>query len=551
MHTLFASILLLTSSLCFGQPPNSSNASFVLGQPSFTTNSPGTTASSLFLPGGMAIDGHNNIWVVDSDNNRVLEYTAPFYNGMSASVVLGQPSFTIGGVQSTSQSSFNFNNSVTQLLSVAGIAFDPSGNLWVTDTYNNRVLLFAYPFSNNQAASLVLGQSNFTSNSSGLTATSLSQPRGVFVDKSYNVWIADTRNSRVLEFSAPITQNGQAASLVLGQPSFTYASILVSSSNLNSPFGVYVDASSNVWVSDTLNYRVLEFVPPLFNGAGAGLVLGNSNFTTNSPGGRSASSMDYPVGVSIDSSGNLWSAQWFGRRVAGFPAPYSSGEAASLLLGESSFVNSPGGVSASTVSFVSGLSLDSGNDVWIVDSTNNRILSFGLPLAPTNFSAVPLGSSSISWSWNAVSNVNGYYVYSSTAGPVIGTSATTSFSQTGLTPNTEYSAVVAASSGTMPGLATSAISTYTYAAPPTNLSFNVVGSTTAVVLWNNNGNPSGTNYDVLYWVQNGSTTTVATTSTSLSLSGLSANSTYYLTVDAFNANNIEAASGVTISTVTQ
>ncbi len=548
MKTFLASFIFLLSSLAYSQPPTS--ASFVLGQPNFTSSATATSQSGLFFPGGMAIDSHNYIWVADSNNNRILEFTPPYYNGMSASLVLGQPTFTIGSVVSASQSSINFNGGVSRLLLVDAIAFDSAGNLWVADTYNNRVLMFAYPFSNNQQASLVLGQPNFTTTTPGLTVSGLSEPRGVFVDKLSNVWVADTGNSRVLEYSYPITQNGQAASLVLGQPSFTFASILVSSSSLHSPFGVYVDSSSNVWVSDTFNYRVLEFVPPLFNGAAASLVLGNSNFTTNNPGGSSAATMNYPVGVSIDGAGNLWTAQWFNQRIAGFSVPYSSGEAASLLLGESSFTSSPGGTSASTISFVSGLAVDSGNDVWAVDSTNSRILAFGLPLAPTNFSATTVGFSSISWTWGAVSNVNGYYVYNSSTSAVVGTSSTTSFSQTGLIPNTLYSDVVAASSGTMPGLATSVVSTYTFASPPINLQFNVVGSTYAVVFWSDNGNPPNTNYDVLYWETSGSTITISTTNTFSDLNSLSPLTTYYFTVNAYNVNNIESPSNVVVSTVT-
>ncbi len=105
------------------------------------------------------------------------------------------------------------------------VAFDSSGNLWVADEGNNRVLEFAHPFKSGELASVVLGQSDFTSSASATAQNGLNDPYGVALDPAGNVWVADTGNNRVLEFlKGSGFTTGEDASLVLGQPDYTSSS---------------------------------------------------------------------------------------------------------------------------------------------------------------------------------------------------------------------------------------------------------------------------------------------------------------------------------------
>ena len=85
-----------------------------------------------------------------------------------------------------------------------GLGFDSSGNLWVADFGNSRVLM--YPkgtgFTNGEAATIVLGQSSFTTDTSDTTATTLRGPFGLAFDSSGNLWVSDQGNSRVLKYTA-------------------------------------------------------------------------------------------------------------------------------------------------------------------------------------------------------------------------------------------------------------------------------------------------------------------------------------------------------------
>ena len=226
-------ILLLAPATTAFSFVNNQVAAKVLGQGGFTSNdSTSASTTSLKTPVGTVVDASGNVWVADADNNRVLKFAASPSTNDPAIIVLGQPDFT----QNTANNGGLSSNS---LFSPQGLAFDGDGNLWVADTGNNRVLMFSdgdtntatSNFVNNQAASKVLGQPNFVSNfpnqGGAISASTLSHPRGIHMDLLGVLWVSDSANNRVLQYSdgdlLPTTNtfsDGQAASVVIGQPNF-------------------------------------------------------------------------------------------------------------------------------------------------------------------------------------------------------------------------------------------------------------------------------------------------------------------------------------------
>ena len=177
-------------------------ATRVIGQPDFATNginTGGLSANSLSFPrGGMAVDAHGNLYVADSDNNRVLEYDAPLTTTHAAATrVIGQPDFTHNTVN-------NGGVSATSLANPTGVALDAHGNLFVADTANNRVLEYDAPLAiTDMAATRVIGQPDYTqnlANNGGLSASSLFEPFAVALDAHGNLYVADSDNNRVLEY---------------------------------------------------------------------------------------------------------------------------------------------------------------------------------------------------------------------------------------------------------------------------------------------------------------------------------------------------------------
>ncbi len=280
------------------------DASLVIGLPSPTAQPPSgcqlsetPTATGIDTPVAVTFDENGDLWVADSDADRVTEYKSPLANGMAAALAIGQSdlqdsSECNGGP--ISNPNFTLPPTTTSLCGPAGIAFDSAGNLWVADSGNGRVLEYRPPFSTGMAASLELGQpaaSAFVSQGcagpGGTTANSLCSPTGLAFDASGDIWVADWDNGRVLEFVPPFS-NGMAATTVIGKANFSDSSLIYTNgmpaptaSNLLSPGSLFFDPNGILIVADPTYNRVLMYLPPFSNGMAATVVLGQPNMTSN------------------------------------------------------------------------------------------------------------------------------------------------------------------------------------------------------------------------------------------------------------------------------
>jgi hypothetical protein len=288
----------------------------------------------------------------DSANCRLLQFVPPFSNGKNASVVFGQPNLATANCPApASISASSLGNSASTADQVSGAIVDSSGNLWVADAGANRVLEYKPPFTSGMAAVLVIGQANFTSgspNQGGATPTntSLSDPFYPIFDPSGNLWIDDFNNSRMLEFKPPFV-TGMGASVVLGQADFTHGAGnqggAVAANTMNGPGGEAFDSSGNLWMADFSNNRVLEFVPPFITNMPASVVLGQMDFTHGQPnqaGANPASAtLSFPYQVSLDNTGRLFVSDEANNRTLVFQPPFGNGMNATLVIGQTSFTS--------------------------------------------------------------------------------------------------------------------------------------------------------------------------------------------------------------------
>ncbi len=305
-----------------------------------------------------------------------------FTTGQNATLVIGHTDFNAGGT-------IHDNATSNVLYSPDGIAFDKSGNLWVADTGFNRVLKFVPPFTIGENATLVIGQSNFTSTDAVLSATGLNQPYGLAFDKDGNLWVADTNNNRVVEYKTPLT-TGEATSLVLGSPSFDKGMYPTTASSLAAPYGLAFDKSGDLWVVDYYNNRVLEFVPPFENQMNASLVLGQSDFTSNSDG-STQNSMNLPSAVAFDAAGNMWITDSLNNRALKFTSPFSTGESASLVIGQENLTTNFAGIANNSLNTPYGIIFDKSGNLWITDGNNARVLEYLPPFSNGMAASVVLG----------------------------------------------------------------------------------------------------------------------------------------------------------------
>ena len=229
---------------------NGQAARVVLGQPNFTINqkcSQTTTAHTLCDPNNLTVDTHGNLFVADTDGNRVLEFSPPFSNGMSARLVLGQPGFDSKTCVTGS----------AHLCAPRDVALDADGNLYVADADNNRVLEYTSPLTNEPPADRVFGQPNFTAAACTTSASGLCAPHRVAVDASGQLLVSDTDNNRVLGYSHPLSSS--TADVVFGQPNFTSHIPTTSATGLAGPQGIAIGCHGDLYLSDEDNTRVLWY----------------------------------------------------------------------------------------------------------------------------------------------------------------------------------------------------------------------------------------------------------------------------------------------------
>ncbi len=235
------------------------NATLVLGQLVFTTDASGLTGDTMSSPIRVWVDQNDRLWVADSGNNRVLRFDniSLLANGANALGVLGQPDF-VTNTLGTSQTKMN---------GPGAVVVDGSGRLWVADSPNHRVLRFdnAASLPNNAPADAVLGQANFVTNTPGFSSAKFNTPISLAVDGG-RLWVADALNNRILRFENAATKtNGATADGLLGQPDFSTTSSAVTANKLSAPVGVYATATGSLWVAEQTPNRVLRFDPPSTN----------------------------------------------------------------------------------------------------------------------------------------------------------------------------------------------------------------------------------------------------------------------------------------------
>ena len=318
-------------------------ANLVLGQADFTSSGYATSASGLSYPIKAVADSAGNVWVAECDNSRVVEYAAPFSNGMSASVVLGEPDMntSTGGT------------SATTLNCPSGLAFDKQGNMWVSDYDNNRIVEYKAPFTSGMAASIVLGQADLNSANCATSATGLCYPwEGLAFDGKGNLFVGDYDNCRILEYQPPFA-TGMAASVAIGQADLTSANCGTTASSMDSPLGLALDSKGNLWTGDYYNNRVLEFAAPFTTGMSASVVIGQADFTSSAYA-TTASGMSEPYDVSFDDKGNLYVADYDNNRTVMYAAPFTNGMSATTVLGAPDFTTNSCGTTSATVCYPNG-----------------------------------------------------------------------------------------------------------------------------------------------------------------------------------------------------
>jgi len=282
---------------------------------------------------------------------------------LSAAPVCGQGIITtVAGSQWVFRGDGGPANSAP-LGNVLAVAVDRDGNVFAPDACNYLV------FKITPAGTLFVvtgnGLPGFSGDGGPATRAALNSPSGVAVDSFGNIFIADTDNHRVRKVSRDGNINTVAGTGVAGS---AIDGILAISAPLNGPRGLAVDSSGTLYIADSGNHRVRKVTPDgrIFS------VAGNGSAAYSGDGGPAvAAGLVEPVAVAVDAAGNVYIADKGGHRVrrvganglistfAGTGSPEYSGDS---MPASRSGLNEPSGVAT-----------DAGGNVYIADSINQRV----------------------------------------------------------------------------------------------------------------------------------------------------------------------------------
>ena len=315
----------------------------------------GDTGSALTAtmgpPRGLAVDVSGNLYIADSKDNRIRLVSSGTITTFAGTVGAHNHGFGGDGGAPTS----------ALLAAPNGVFVDKSSNVYIADTGNQRVRKVA-----SNVIDTILGGGN-GGDGAAATAAQLAGPFDVAVDSSGNYYIADTLNNRIREVS------GGTITTVAGHGEANYSGDNgpATSATLNSPEGVALDASGDIFIADSLNRMVREVssgtITPF---AGNGLSCSPSTGNCGDGGVAINANLSNPTTVAVDSKGNVFIADPPTQRIR----EVSSGIITTIAgTGKCNYTGDGGLATAATLCSPVGVTVDGSDNIYIADSGNNVI----------------------------------------------------------------------------------------------------------------------------------------------------------------------------------
>ncbi len=200
---------------------------------------------------------------------------------------------TIGSIDGTGTAS-TFNNP-------NGVTVDSFGNVYVADTSNNIIRkITPAGVVTTFAGSGTVGSTDGTG-----TASSFYSPVGVAVDSTGNVYVAERYNHKIRKITPAGIVTTFAGSGIAGSINDTGTAAF-----FNRPYGVTVDSTGNVYVADSVNNQIRKITT-----AGVVTTFAGSGTAGSADGTGTAASFYSPVGVAVDSTGNVYVADTVNNKI--------------------------------------------------------------------------------------------------------------------------------------------------------------------------------------------------------------------------------------------
>ena len=321
------------------------------------------TAAQLDSPWGMAVDGAGNLYIADRDNHRIRKVDAA---GVISTVAGG------GRRGNRGYSGDGGPAVAAQLYNPSDVALDGAGNLYIADSFNNRIRKV-------DAAGVIStvagdGTWGYGGDGGAAVAAQLAGPSAVAVDGAGNLYIADTDNNRIRKVDAAGVISTVAGT---GRSGYSGDGGAAVAAQLQDPGAVALDGAGNLYFSDQSNQRIRKV-----DAAGViSTVAGDGTQGFGGDGGAAtAAQLYWPSGVALDGAGNLYIGDGNNQRIRKVDAAGVISTVAGT--GTAGFSGDGAAATAAQLNYPGRVALDGAGNLYIADRFNNRIRRVRLPAMP-------------------------------------------------------------------------------------------------------------------------------------------------------------------------
>jgi sugar lactone lactonase YvrE len=242
----------------------------------------------------------------------------------------------------------------------AGIAVDSLGNIYVGDSNNNKIRKIDK--TTREVTTFAGSGTGAFLDATGILAR-FNTPRGVAVDSSGNVYVADSGNHRIRMIDKTTREVTTFAGT--GSPGSLDANRL--SATFNTPYGLAFDSSGNLLVADSASYKIRIIA---ISSGFVSTFAGSGGTTSTDNVNAISASFNYPTSLAFDSSGNVYVTDLLShkiRKISGL-----SGEVTTLA-GTGLAGSTDGNGNVARFNYPQGLAIDSADNIYVADSTSNKI----------------------------------------------------------------------------------------------------------------------------------------------------------------------------------
>jgi uncharacterized protein (TIGR03437 family) len=253
------------------------------------------TEAGMFDVAGVAVDERGNVFIADMDNYRVRKVdTTGKISTQAGNGVYGYTGDNVAATQ-------------TALSSPVAVAVDNAGNLYIADLFNFRIRKVNPQGTITTVAGT--GTAGYTGDGGPANQARIDTAEGVAVDRSGNLYIADSGNNVIRRVNAAGVITTVAGT---GQDGFSGDNGQARQARLSSPRGVAVDAAGNIYIADSGNDRIRRVDP---NGIITS-IAGNGQTGYNNDGiPATQASLFEPVGLAVDPFGVVYIADSYNDRI--------------------------------------------------------------------------------------------------------------------------------------------------------------------------------------------------------------------------------------------